>query len=83
MPLPIQAFRLAYGGTAEAESIAPAYAVADGVAGFFRLFDRDTYAIYDGAISDLFGSGEMKLQNTKINAGDQVRVTSLTLTLPA
>jgi hypothetical protein len=83
LTLPAPAFKLAYGGTAEALPISPAYAVGKGMAGCFRLFSYDGSALYDGAVSNLQGTGELRLKDTVINAGDQVVVSSLTLALPA
>ena len=83
LPLPAPAFDLAYSGASKAMPIAAAYAIGSGVAGWFRLFSYDGSSLYDGAVSDDNGTGEMKLRTTRINAGDQVAVSSLTLTLPA
>jgi hypothetical protein len=83
LPMPAPAFELAYSGAANAMTIAPAYAVGSGIAGCFRLFSYDGVALYDGAVTDLDGNGEMRLKNTRINAGDQVKVDELTLALPS
>jgi hypothetical protein len=54
---------------------------AAGVAGHFRVYASDgTTAHIQGTVTATGGGGDMTLDNTSINAAQQVTVTSFTLT---
>jgi hypothetical protein len=63
-------------------SFSPATAVADGVAGYFRILKSGgSVVVCDG---DVAASGAtMNLNNTSIVNGQQVSITSVALTVPA
>lgn len=74
------------GASSPGEAIAAAItgdtsADATGTAGYFRAFDGDGTAHWDG---DCGTSGaDLNLNTTSITAGDPVEVTSWTVTMPA
>lgn len=58
-----------------------ATAGASGTAGWFRMLTSGGGTVLDGAVGQ--GSGELSLDNTNIANGQTVRITSLTLSIPA
>lgn len=82
--LPVPAFSdaeiTANGGTATAAEIDPAVALANGTAGFFRITTRNGDPLLDGSVSDLAGSGMLKLSSTTVIAAVNVVIGSLTIT---
>lgn len=75
------AFGAASGGTITANSItADTSADNTGTASFFRVLQSDgTTVVYQGTVST--SGADLNLNSTTINAGVQVQVTSLTLSL--
>jgi hypothetical protein len=60
-----------------------ANAVATGTAGYFRLFATDgTTCHMQGTVTITGSGGDMTLDNTSINSGQNVQITSWTLTAP-
>ena len=54
---------------------------ASGTAGYFRLFDSTgTTCHMQGTISASGGSGDMQLDNTNIAVGQQITITSFSIT---
>lgn len=54
---------------------------ATGIAGYFRIFDTSVTTCHiQGTITISGGGGDMELDNTSIAVGQQVTVTSFTLT---
>jgi hypothetical protein len=54
---------------------------ASGTAGYFRLFNNaGTVCHMQGTISPTGGSGDMQLDNTNIATGQQITVTSFSIT---
>ena len=53
-----------------------------GIAGHFRIYSdtTGTTCIYQGSVGE--GSGDLSLDNTDINAGQQVSITAFTITEP-
>lgn len=47
-----------------------------GVASWFRIFDRDGVVVLDGDVSELNGTGELKLNSTNLIAGGVVQIAS-------
>lgn len=58
-------------------------AVATGTAGYFRLYAADgTTCHMQGTVTLTGSGGDMTLDNTSINSGQNVQITSWTLTAP-
>lgn len=74
-------FGAASGGTITANSItADTSADATGTASFFRIYESDgTTVVYQGTVGT--SGADLNLNSTSINAGVQVQVTSLSLSL--
>jgi len=73
----------ASGGVWTASSITgDSSADATGTATWFRIVDSDNTFVLDGTCGDV-GSEDLVLDNASINAGQQVNVTSFTITLPS
>ena len=54
---------------------------ATGTAAHFRLYKTDgTTCVLQGTVTATGGGGDMEIQNTSINSGQQVTVTTFTLT---
>lgn len=53
-------------------------AVADGTAGWFRVYDSNDTALIDGAVGS-----DMTINTTSINTGVVVRITGYTITVPS
>ena len=68
--------------TATANDISPVTAAANGVATFFQIVASDDEVIFDGAVTDTAGNGDLKLSTTAIAAGIDVSVVSLTASMP-
>lgn len=79
-----QAFAAADGdATAAAAAITPEdAAVATGIASFFRIENGAGAVVAQGDVSDTTGAGDLRLPTTAINAGVEVSISSLTLTMP-
>lgn len=72
----------AAGGHATAGAVAIVQAADSGTATFFRVFDSDGVAVFDGDVTDTAGNGDLKLSSTAVVAGIDVTVVSLTTTMP-
>lgn len=70
------------GGHATANTVDPVQALATGTATFFRIFDGDGNAVFDGDVTDTSGNGDLKLSSTSVIEGIDVTVVSLTTTMP-
>lgn len=57
-----------------------ATASATGTAQWFRIVDRDGNGLMDGAVTAVGGGGELEIDNTSINSGQTVEITSFTYT---
>ncbi len=55
---------------------------ATGIASFFRLYDASGVALFQGDISSIGLGGDLELNSTAIQAGVEIVVTELTLSLP-
>ena len=83
MPLPGTAFGAAATGVATANAISPVAATGSGTAGWFRAYrsaGNGGGAVIDGDV-DTAGAS-MTIQNTSINATQNVTITSWTHTQP-
>lgn len=70
------------GSRATANAVDPVNAAASGTATWFRAFDGDGNAWFDGDVSDTAGSGDMKVTSTAIVSGVEVSIVSFTFTQP-
>ena len=72
------------GGYAEAlaNAIADTPASADGIATFFRQFNRDNVAIWQGTVSEPNAGGDMELSSVNVIAGVNVVVQSYAFRTP-
>lgn len=68
----------ASGGVLTANAIAGANAVASGTGAWFRLCKSDGTAVVDGTVGT--SGTDLIIDNTSINSGQSVSVTSLTVT---
>lgn len=69
------------GGVLTANAITGANAVASGTAAWFRIFKSDgTTAVMDGSVDVAANTPDCVIQNTSINSGQAISVTSLTIT---
>lgn len=78
--LPSPAFGSASDGDAEANAITDASASASGTAASYRAKDTDGNVVWTGSVTATGGGGDMILDNTSINAGQNVSITSWTHT---
>jgi hypothetical protein len=65
-------------GVLTASAISSANAVASGTASWFRLTKSDGTAVIDGTVGT--SGADLIIDNTSINSGQSVSVTSLTVT---
>lgn len=65
-----------------ANPIDPATVVADGTASFFRVYDAEGAAVYDGSVSLQGGTGDLQLSDLNLVSGIQVQVFSYTIEMP-
>jgi len=70
------------GGHATAGAVTPVKAAQTGTATFFRIFDGDGVAVFDGTVTDTTGNGDLKLSSTAVIKDIDVTVVSLTTTMP-
>ena len=68
----------ASGGVLTANAISSANALASGTASWFRLCKSDATAVIDGTVGT--SGTDLVIDNTSINSGQSVSVTSLTIT---
>jgi hypothetical protein len=68
----------ASGGVLTASAISNANAIASGTASWFRLTSNGGTAVIDGTVGT--SASDLIIDNTSINAGQQVSVSSLTIT---
>ena len=68
----------ASGGVLTANAVSSANAVASGTASWFRLCKSDATAVIDGTVGT--SGTDLIIDNTSINSGQQVSVSSLTIT---
>jgi hypothetical protein len=68
----------ASGGVLTANAIANVNAIASGTASWFRLTNSGGTAVIDGTVGT--SASDLIIDNTSINSGQQVSVSSLTIT---
>jgi hypothetical protein len=70
-------------GAAEAQGLPlPFTGVANGEIGWFRAFDSDNNAVFDGSVTATGGGGDLEVNNTNIAVDQEGSVTALTYTQP-
>lgn len=79
--LPATPWAAASGGSKSAQGLWQVNAVGSGTAGHFRLTDSGGACIEEGSVGVTGSGADLELQNTSINAGQQVTVTSWARTL--
>lgn len=70
------------GGVSAISGTPSAQAVAAGTAGWFRGYDSNGNAVYDGDCGATSSGAAMELDNTVIASGQTVTITSSTITMP-
>lgn len=68
--------------TADVSPALTAAAVAAGTAGWFRAYDDNDLAVIDGSCGAVSSGEDMELSNTSIASGQDVTITSWTMTMP-
>jgi hypothetical protein len=69
-------------GSSYSNAIADGTIVANGTAGWFRIYNRDGVAVLDGDITITGGTGNLQFPNTSFLLGGVVTITSGTATMP-
>lgn len=70
-------------GTALANSMLADTNVAnDGIAGWFRCYNRDGIAIFDGDVSLTGGGGDIEFDNINFSQGGTAQIISLSSNMP-
>lgn len=70
-------------GSATANAISPDTNVdATGTAGWFRVYDRNGNAVFDGTVTITGGGGDIEFDNVNFIAAGTVQITSMTITMP-
>ena len=78
--LPADAFAAASGGTKALQGTwQDLSADASGTAQHFRLVNAGATQVLEGTVTATGGGGDMQLDNTSLNAGQQVNITAFTL----
>jgi hypothetical protein len=75
------AFGAAASGTATASPITDDTNATGGTASHFTIFDSDSNAVLQGAVST--SGADLNLSSVTIGAGDTVSISSFTMTMPA
>lgn len=70
------------GAQSAANAITAVTAAATGTASFFRLTDGAGTDVFDGAVTDTTGSGDLKLSTISVVTGIDVSVVSLNAIMP-
>lgn len=69
--------------TADVSGTPTGTAVATGTAGWGRIYDSAGNAVVDGSVTASGGGGDFIISSTSITSGQDVELTSLTITDPA
>lgn len=78
------AFQPAGGGSTLANAVGPDTAAdTNGTAQYYRVLDSSGNARHEGSVSTTAGTGDMKLVDIAIQAGEPVEITSWSITQPA
>ncbi len=83
LPFSNPAFAAAVNGTAQANPIGADTDVdATGIAKWFRIYNRDGQAVWDGDITITNGTGDIVLDNINFVIHGTVALTSISATMP-
>lgn len=78
------AFGAAAAGVITAQGVPlSANAGATGTANLFEIRNRDNVVVIDGTVTSTGGGGDAEIDNTSINSGQTVELSSLSWTAPA
>lgn len=78
------AFSAASSGTATLEGTTlSTTADADGTADSFEVRDSGSAVLWSGSVTETGGGGDIEIDNTSINSGQTVELTSYTFSVPA
>jgi hypothetical protein len=77
------AFGASASGTSALTDPASSNAVASGTASWFRAFDSNGVAYFDGSVTATGGGGDLTLTTTTIVSGQPVDITGGSITMPA
>jgi hypothetical protein len=69
--------------TLDATPVLATVGLANGAAGWFRMFDNSGDAVLDGTVSATGGGADLEMNVTAISVGLAVQITAGTLTMPA
>lgn len=69
--------------TLDATPVLATVGVANGAAGWFRMFDNSGDAVLDGTVTATGGGGDLEMNVTAISVGLAVQIIAGTLTMPA
>lgn len=69
-------------GSANASNISDATALETGTAGWFRIYDRDGNAVFDGSVTISDGGGDITFDIIDFVVGGVIVITSLRATMP-
>jgi len=78
----LPAFRDPVNGISISNPITSDTNTADGVAGWFRIYDRDGNAVMDGDISLVGQSGNITFNNTTFKKGGVAKINALNAVVP-
>jgi len=67
---------------ATAAPVAPANAIGTGVAGWFRVYNRDGLAVHQGDVTETGNGGDAIISDENVVAGAELTVISWTITQP-
>jgi len=82
MTLPSDWLTNASNGSKSLSGTWQANATGSGTAGYFRIVDSSGATCHaQGTVTNTGGGGDLELQNTSINSGQQVTITSFTFTM--
>lgn len=77
------AFGDAVNGTASANSITSDTTIdATGIASWFRVYNRDNQAIFDGDVTELGGGGDLEFDNINFVVNGTCQILAFTATMP-
>jgi hypothetical protein len=69
--------------TLDATPVLATVGLANGAAGWFRMFDNSGDAVLDGTVSTTGGGADLEMNVTAISVGLAVQIIAGTLTMPA
>lgn len=55
---------------------------SNGIAGYFRFYNKDNVAVFDGEITATGGGGDLEFDSVNFLKGGSVEIIALTVTIP-